>query len=128
VACITFQPTLLKVSAHTQWVAQALHNPCPAAYPADTGSSHFQNAIFKMTKSSHITPHCSPEKRACCLTSFWHQSASSWISSAVTLSWLRLIVPVQVSHSERMGRVEGRGQMAIFPYFNVCSERSRRIH
>lgn len=30
VACITFQPTLLKVPAYTQWVAQALHNLCPA--------------------------------------------------------------------------------------------------
>lgn len=27
VACIAFQPTLLKVPAHTWWLAQAFHNP-----------------------------------------------------------------------------------------------------
>lgn len=27
VACAAFQPTLLKVPAHTWWLAQAFHNP-----------------------------------------------------------------------------------------------------
>lgn len=46
VACMTFQPTLLKVPAYTQWLAQALHNPIPAVHPADTGSSDFATRYF----------------------------------------------------------------------------------
>lgn len=46
VACIAVQPTLLKVPAHTWWLAQAFHNPWPVAHPADRGSSNFAKCYF----------------------------------------------------------------------------------
>lgn len=46
VACITFQPTLLKVPSNTWWLARTFHNPWPAAYPADKGSSNFAKCYF----------------------------------------------------------------------------------
>lgn len=46
VACIAFQPTQLNVPAYTQWVAQALHNLCPAVHPRRCWQLSFCKMLF----------------------------------------------------------------------------------
>lgn len=83
-------------SAHTQWLAQELHNLCLLPIFQIQAVLSLQNAIFKTSKLFHIIPTA----RSCCLTRFWPQSGC--LLFAVISSWLRLIVPVRVSHWERM--------------------------